>query len=312
MVLERTEEIDRFKSEINLTEYAASVGFVIDRQESSRRSIVMRNGADKLAIARNTNMHYVYYSFRDEKDNGTIIDFIQNRHERNIGRIRKELRPWIGESGTRPSPPAPTYYQKEIEPTEKNRQAILLEFSKQEEITGAHRYLTAERHIPESVYLSARFKGRIYTDKYRNAVFPHYDDDGLCGFEKKNKGYTGFTQGGTKTVWISNCFKSDERLVIVESGIEALSHYAIYKDEKTRYASMSGSWSEDALKLIISIHKNFEGETVLAFNNDAPGLELIEKFKGAIGEESKAVRTELPETDGFDWNNQLTQQTAYL
>ncbi len=306
MVLQRTEEIERFKTEINLSEYAATVGFVIDRQESSRRSIVMRNASDKIAIARNPNMHYVYYSFRDELDNGTIIDFIQNRHERNIGRIRKELRPWIGEGGQSPTPPVLNYYQKEIEPTEKNRQAILLEFSKQEEITGLHRYLTAERLIPESVYLSARFKGRIYTDKYKNAVFPHYDDNGLCGFEKKNKNYTGFTRGGTKTIWISNCFKTDVRLVVVESGIEALSHYALFKNEGDRYCSMSGSWSEDALKLIINMHNKFKGETVLAFNNDEPGLRLIEKFKGAIGEKGKSVSSELPK-EGGDWNELLKQ-----
>ena len=34
-------ELEAFKSEINLTEFAATQGYVIDRKESSRSSIVM-------------------------------------------------------------------------------------------------------------------------------------------------------------------------------------------------------------------------------------------------------------------------------
>ena len=36
---------------------------------------------DKVVIAVNgSNGHWIYFSVRDDADNGTIIDFIQNRH----------------------------------------------------------------------------------------------------------------------------------------------------------------------------------------------------------------------------------------
>jgi len=58
-------------------------------------------GGDKIIIKRNSNGHSVFFSVRDDGDNGTIIDFIQKRQRLSLGGVRKELRPWIGR------PPAP-------------------------------------------------------------------------------------------------------------------------------------------------------------------------------------------------------------
>ena len=44
-------ELDEFKSSINLSEYAASLGYLMDRRASSRNSVVMRHGnGDKIVI----------------------------------------------------------------------------------------------------------------------------------------------------------------------------------------------------------------------------------------------------------------------
>ena len=49
-------ELERFKSQINLSEFAASRGYALDRRESSRNSAVMRHpDADKIIIAQNEN-----------------------------------------------------------------------------------------------------------------------------------------------------------------------------------------------------------------------------------------------------------------
>ena len=39
-------EIERFKREISLVDYAATVGYTLDKKESSRSSVVMRREAD--------------------------------------------------------------------------------------------------------------------------------------------------------------------------------------------------------------------------------------------------------------------------
>ena len=77
------EELERFKRNIGLHEYAASLGYEMDRKESSKREIVMRKGGDKIAVRLDVDGHHVYYCFRDEKDNGTILDFVMSRQGKN-------------------------------------------------------------------------------------------------------------------------------------------------------------------------------------------------------------------------------------
>ena len=89
-------ELEEFKTRIDLREYAAQLGYELDRKESSRCSSVMRRNRDKVVIKRNPNGHYVYFSVHDDRDNGTIVDFVKNKKGLSLGQARKELRPWVG------------------------------------------------------------------------------------------------------------------------------------------------------------------------------------------------------------------------
>ena len=115
-----------------------------------------------------------------------------------------------------------------------------------------HPYLENERALPASLLASERFAGCIRTDSRGNAVFPHFDGEGLCGFEIKNKGFTGFSTGGAKGLFMSNIEPGDNRLVFCESGIDALSYAALFPDERTRYASIGGKPSPMQRELIRS------------------------------------------------------------
>ena len=70
-------ELERFKIEVVLPEFAAARGYFLDRRASSRNSVVMRHpDGDKIIIARyEGTTHWVYCSVRDGRDNGTIVDF---------------------------------------------------------------------------------------------------------------------------------------------------------------------------------------------------------------------------------------------
>ena len=59
-------------------------------------------------------------------------------------------------------------------------------------------YLEHERGVPAAVLLAPRFAGRLRIDSRGNTVFPHFDTAGLCGYEIKNCGFTGFAAGGQK------------------------------------------------------------------------------------------------------------------
>jgi LPS sulfotransferase NodH len=87
------EELERFKTTINLTEYAASQGYQLDKRSSSRSSVVMRHpGGDKVVIARDEDQRWIYCLVRDDADKGSIIDFVQRRCHCTLGDVRRELR----------------------------------------------------------------------------------------------------------------------------------------------------------------------------------------------------------------------------
>src|SRR4051812_19893523 len=91
------QELEAFKTTIDLRVYAASLGYALDRRESWRGSCVMRSkSGDKIIVKMDHDRHYVYFSIRDDADNGSIIDFAMRRKSLNLGQVRKELRPWIG------------------------------------------------------------------------------------------------------------------------------------------------------------------------------------------------------------------------
>ena len=102
-------ELESFKTNIDLRAYAAAQGYQLDRKESWRGTSVMRHPTshDKVIIKRGMDGHYVYFSVRDDRDNGSIIDFVQFRQGLSLGAVRKELRPWIGQPPV-PVPPFPS------------------------------------------------------------------------------------------------------------------------------------------------------------------------------------------------------------
>lgn len=183
-------ELEQFKTGINLSEFAASRGYVLDRRESSRNSAVMRHpNGDKIVIAKNeASGHWEYFSVHTGQDKGgTIIDFVQYRDGVSLGKVRKTLRAWIGTS--RPVPPL-SFYVRDLLPVSRDRAAVLKSWEQAKDCFGLP-YLTG-RGLRPDVFMLPRFAGCVRVDDRNNALFPHYDKAGLCGFEIKNKGFTGF------------------------------------------------------------------------------------------------------------------------
>ena len=97
MPVTRDPELEAFKTPIDLRAYAASLGYALDKRESWRGSSVMRHGNGyKVIVKKDHDQHFVYFSVRDERDNGSIIDFAMRKKGLNLGQARKELRPWAG------------------------------------------------------------------------------------------------------------------------------------------------------------------------------------------------------------------------
>lgn len=311
--LEFRDEIDRFKIEINLTEYAASQGYQIDQRASSRSSVVMRDAdAYKVIIARGEDQHWVYFSVRDDRDNGSIIDFIQHRRRCSLGDVRRELRPWIGGAVPRIEPER---YVREIVPVSRDRVGVLRALAGMKPIVE-HRYLEEDRAIPRALLAHPRFAGKVLVDARDNVIFPHVDQDGPCGYEMKNRGFTGFAPGGEKGLWVSSVQRTDTALVIVESGIDALSYAALHPDEHARYASFGGALNaHQPLLLQAAIKRLMVDATVwVATDNDNDGEKfssLIERLVADTAREDLVVRRALP-VDVKDWNEALLRSSSHI
>ncbi len=273
-------ELESFKTDIDLRAYAGGQGFELDRSKSWRGSTVMKHPGtgDKIIISRDSDGHHVYYSVHgDDRDNGTIIDFIQNRRKLTLGEVRKELRPWIGK------PPVPVPEYAPLVKTTKDRIRVEVAFAKMHD-ASRHPYLEGERQIPVELLQSERFAGTVRIDAHGNSVFPHFDQDGLSGYETKNKGFTGFAKGGTKGLWSSHVKPDDDKLVICESAIDAMSHAVLHPDPHARYASIGGKPNPVQPELVRAAVARLRVNSlvVAAMDADPDGRKLAEMVRHAV------------------------------
>ena len=290
-------ELERFKTEINLSEYAASAGYRLSPRESYKNVAVMRSDDGGKINVTVKDGHYVYYDWRTEKG-GSIVDFVQNTKGVSLGDVRKELRPWINEH--KPSIES-ARYQHKITPTEKDTAQTIAHAQRLEHRFPAY---LAERGIDAEIMTSGRFAGTVYSDPKGNAVFPHINRDGLSGLELHNKGFKHFVNGGEKAVWFSRVYAADNRLVVTESPIDALSYHQLKGDDHTRYVSFGGNMSDRQKDLLQSaIRKMPENALIIAATDkDKAGDGFAEQIK-AYASEKRFLR-DTPEI-GKDWNDQL-------
>jgi hypothetical protein len=297
-------ELEAFKRNIKLHEYAASIGYAIDSGDSSQREIVMRSGADKISVRRDTDGHYVYYSFRNHSDNGTILDFVQKRHGHNLGETRKVLRIWLGREFQKPLP----VFEHLQQAPRANRAKVRAEFAAMKDIRW-HDYLEKDRALPRHVLTSGRFKGRVRVDARSNAIFPHFDNGALCGFEKRNRTFKGFSTDGEKGLWLSNQLPEDNRLVIGESAIDCISYHVLFGDDRTRYSSIAGGLNPVQPELIrneCAALPRFS-EVICITHADPDGQryeEVIRECASISGVDPLIVRSHRPEVVK-DWNDHL-------
>src|SRR5712691_9695313 len=170
---------------------------------------------------------------------------------------------------------------------------------------GAIRTWKTSGAIPAAVLELERFAGRIRMDARGNAVFPHFDAEGLCGYEITNKGFTGFAAGGSKGLWFSQAKPEDNRLVFCESAIDALSHAALYPAQDTRYASIGGQVNPQQPELIrAAVARMPAGSEIVApMDADTEGGKLSGMVRKAVELSGRAdLRFTLQESFGFkDW-----------
>jgi hypothetical protein len=299
------DELHRFKTDIPLVQYAAErYGYQRDRRESSVRSHVLRHPAtdDKIVVHQDDDGHWTYFSVRDGRDHGTIIDFVRQRGPHlSLGSIRQELRHWLGTAR-----PVPEYGAPPVRRESRRCPADGFLAARPADTSA---YL-ASRGLHLETLRHPRLAGTWRIDARGNVLFVHRgEEDAITGFEIKNRGFTGFAPGGTKSAWQSALRDGDRALVVTESAIDALSHSQLHPEARstTRYLSTAGQPSPSQMDLLDRIFARlpFDTTVVAAVDSDAAGRELANRIRAlAHGHARLAFRRDAPER-GKDWNEVL-------
>jgi Toprim-like len=134
--------------------------------------------------------------------------------------------------------------------------------------------------------------------------FPHEDEAGLCGFEKRNRNFKGFADLGEKGFWTSNAFPEDCRLVLGESAIDCVSYEVLFPGG--RYASIAGGLNPKQPELILQACKAMPAgsEVVSVTHADPEGERYAEVVREMAAAASLPFRVHRPDAVK-DWNDVL-------
>lgn len=294
------QELERFKSDISLVDFAqAEFGYELIKRESSPASKVIKAGGEKLVVSRREG-HDVYFNVGDESDSGSIVDFVQKRINKTLGHVRRLLRQWLpGSARPAKKKPAAEASIRLVE-LSKDRAALVDAWQRMRPYSGS--YLTEVRGLdPE---LIKTFEVR--QDERGNAVFRHRGEDGeTSGWEVKNAGFTGFSAGGQRSLSVAKVDQSPlKSIVIVESGIDAISYAQIRGHAGDAYISMGGEPSAAQMEQLKQlIKKNPQVSVILAHDGDAAGDTMADKIQ--VLDPLRSMERDRP-LEGKDWNDVLS------
>lgn len=189
-------------------------------------------------------------------------------------------------------------------------------YARMQDAVNGHPYLERERALPGVLLALDRFAGRVRIDDRGNAVFPHFDAEGLSGYEIKNTGFTGFASGGSKALWLSRQLPDDNQLVFTESAIDGLSHAVLFPENRARYASIGGKTNPQQPELIRAAvaRMPLSSEIVAAMDADENGRELADIVRRAVELSGRQdLKFIAQEPVGYkDWNDQLKARPVPL
>jgi hypothetical protein len=294
----RKNELERFKREINLEGVAAHYGFERDDQRSTSHSVSMDRGGERIVISLSSVGHWQYFS-PTHAHQGTVIDFVQHMDRLNLGEVRKVLRTWLAMA-------LPVPGSKKVTQAEKDRGAVA-HYIKRFKAAVSSDYL-ASRGISTETLNAATFRGKILAGYNGAVIFPHWDEQGVCGYEVKGPDITLFAEKGYKSLWVSNVPLNTSQLIVSESGIDSLSYHQLNRPERAVYVVVSGDWSPEVGERIIRMIKKLEVALVVgAFDNDEGGERHAKRLKEITDMLGVEMHKNFPPIRGYDWNKYLQE-----
>ncbi len=301
-------EIDRIKKDIDLVEFVAKDGYTKDVARSCRSAVVMEKGDHEMIIKQADDGRWYYWSRNDPKDKGTILDFVARRRGGGFASVVRELREYLPGGGEALPSGGPAPSPSRLAGGGFDREMVLRAFEKTQ-VSSSCAYLLNSRCLSQQTLVSPRFRGTWRVDCFGSAVFPHRDEGGVCGFEKRGPRCKGFASSGRKALWLSNRLPGDRAIVFQEQGIDALSHYELVGRPREAYASIAGQpsqWQWEFIARFLAEHK--ELQPIAGFDANAAGDAFARKLAELSSRQVIRERPEWnlrgpqPSGKNLDWN----------
>jgi hypothetical protein len=252
-------------------------------------------GLDQVIIYKNTAGDYLYFNRADDRDKGSVIDFLKHRIENPridgitaapgkniwasvIENAKRFLHLPAAERRTSPQ------LQERMEPVQRDEKYVPDFLRKTMPLTDTA-YLNS-RGITNETLSSVYFAGRILNHvhegigkggqpyKFVHTAFPQLYQSGIVGLEIKVNGFRGQAADSLNSaaLWLSNTTTKTTTLVVAESAIDALSHYQLKQPTNSLYASTSGQLTDNKVTEIKRLIENQALKTVkLAMDNNLEG-----------------------------------------
>ena len=103
---------------------------------------------------------------------------------------------------------------------------------------------------------------------------------------------------------MSNHFSDDRELLVTESPVDCLSHFALRRPNGIVYAATSGAVTRRLVELLAQTAESMCLEVVLSFDADEPGEQYDEAAALHLRKSGIPCRIEKP-ARGKDWNELL-------
>lgn len=292
----QAKSFEDFRSEISIIELATAHGYVHEVKKGLRTPVFFHpEYQDRIIIMDPRNpANQGYWNPEDDTDKGTLINFVKRRlgtlfprqeHVSEIANVNQVL-----------------YQYLRLDPFVRERNRQLVDYQTLENLQSADFSLEHYRLKPllQTGFFAGRsialetlklpeFNGRIFNvqhqdpekpgPRYTNIAFPFYGatEDKIVGLEIRNRNFKSHAAGSDRSqgVWHSNMPARLERLVLLESALDALAHQELKRQSNNLYVSCGGNLTRHQIQTIKALKarglasQNFQ--FVTATDNDKKG-----------------------------------------
>jgi hypothetical protein len=292
----QAKSFEDFRREISIIELASAHGYVLEYKKGLRTPVLYHPAQeDRIIILDPRNpANQGYWNPVNEADKGSLIHFVKNR----LGK----LFPLQAGASEIANVNRVLYQYLRVDPfvRQQNRQLINYEALENLETAGFLPEAYALKPLVQTGFFTHRdialetlkrpeFAGAIFnvqhTDpqrpglKYSNTAFPYFvaAHERMVGLEIRNSNYKSHAEGSDRShgVWHSNLPAKLERIVLVESALDALSYQELKQQTNNLYISFGGNLTLNQIQTIKELksrgHAARNFHFVCATDNDRNG-----------------------------------------